>query len=327
MIRKVPYQLNKLPFYYHPSNLPYAGGTIGTAIFETPKLLKYSITLPKGFNTPIEYPNILNPDGGETTIEISQNNSGKDEIIFTGLSSTLYSELKSANSVEARIKAIDTIRFQIIMEQQSIISVVSVLETFVKSVQSDHGKPKRIHHRFSEIMKILNNCGIKKDNLELLNDEKTYSRTKEIIDYAFGLRNLYVHNGGIIDEHFYGKYKNKVDDTKIGLLIRIDYKDYIVIREWLSFFIQEICRIVEGYDDVWKDYLLSTGTVLSDINLKLITDTKDEIVIPLQDGVELKGIYEDEIKHEVEDKTDENARTFNFQLNIGELIEKKMVED
>ncbi|KAF5418504.1 MAG: hypothetical protein C5S49_01660 [Candidatus Methanogaster sp.] len=174
-------------------------------------------------------------------------------------------------------------------------------------------------------MKQLKKCGIARNELELLKDDNIYSRTKEIIDYSFNLRNLYVHNGGIIDELFFKKYKNEIDENKIGLLIRLDYGDYGVIRQWLSFFIQEICRIVEGYNEVWKDYLLSTGIVLPDTKLILKTEEKDQFIISLEDGVELKGIYEDEIKTKIaDDKPVNDEKTYGFQLDLGELIRNKM---
>jgi hypothetical protein len=324
MTKKVPYPLEKLVFHLKPENLSMEGGTIETAIFQEPKLLEYTLKFPKGFGFPQELAKIINSDD-EITLKISEKHSDKNEVIFTGLSSTLYSRFNSDNSIENRINSINTFRFQIMLEQQSIISLVSVLETFIKSVQTDHDQNKKIYHYFTDVMKQLKKCDITRNDLKLLNDDKIYSRTKEIIDYSFNLRNLYVHNGGIIDELFLKKYKNKIDENKIRLLIRLDYTDYDVIRQWLSFFIQEICRVVEGYNNVWTDYLLSTGILLPDTNLILKMEDKEEHNISLEDGVELTGIYEDEIENKsFEDKPVNDKRSYKFQLDLGKLIEKKI---
>lgn len=324
MIKKTPYPLKKLALFYEPNNLSITGGTIESAIFQEPKLLEYTIKFPKGFGFPPEFDKIINPKEGGF-ISLSQQHSDKDEVVFTGLSSIMYSRFISENTVDSKINLINTYRFQLMLEQQSIISLVSVLETFLKSVQTEFNKNKRIYHSFTKIMNVLGKSGIKRNNLELLTDDKIYARIKEIIDYSFNLRNLYVHNGGIIDESFYKKYDNIINIDKIGQLIRVDYSDYEVIRQWLSFFIQEICRVIEGYDDVWTDYLLSTGIVLSDINLKLIAEDKTEYNIPLQDGVELIGTYPDEIKNTtIKNKSKKNKKTYGFELDVGKLIEKKI---
>lgn len=323
MAKKVPYPFEKLIFHFKPENLSMEGGTIETAIFQEPKLLEYTLKFPKGFGFPQELLNVINSDD-EITLKISQKHSDKNEVVFTGLSSAFYSRFNLENSVEKRINSINTFRFQIMLEQQAIISLVSVLETFIKSVQTDHNQNKKIYHYFTDVMKQLNKCEIARNDLELLKDDKLYSRTKEIIDYSFNLRNLYVHNGGIIDELFLKKYKNVLDKNKLGLLLRLDYADYAVIRQWLSFFIQEICRVVEGYNEVWTDYLLSTGIVLPDTRLILKTKEKDEFIISLEDGGELKGIYEDEIKTKIaENKPVNDKRTYRFQLDLGELIKKR----
>ena len=324
MTKKVLYPLEKLVFHFKPENLSMEGGTIETAIFQEPKLLEYTLKFPKGFGFPQELAKIINSDD-KITLKVSEKHSDKNEVIFTGLSSTFYSRFNSDNSIENRINSINTFRFQIMLEQQSIISLVSVLETFIKSVQTDHDQNKKIYHYFTDVMKQLKKCDITRNDLELLNDDKIYSRTKEIIDYSFNLRNLYVHNGGIIDELFLKKYKNKIDENKIRLLIRLDYTDYNVIRQWLSFFIQEICRVVEGYNNVWTDYLLSTGILLPDTNLVLKTEDKEEYIISLEDGVELTGIYEDEIENKsVEDKPVNDKRTYRFQLDLGKLMKKNI---
>ena len=325
MIRKTPYPTEKLILNYQPINLTKVGGTIETAVFQEPKLLEYMIKFPKGFKFPPGFHKINN-NKDETTLTFSENHSGKNEIIFTGLSSTLYSRLKSKDTTETRLNVINTYRFQVLLEQQSIISLVSILETFMKSVQNDHspGNTKFFYHEFKKVKKALVKCGIILHELGSFRDKKTIKRTEEIINYAFNLRNLFVQNGGIVDKSFYEKYKDKIPSDNVGKLIRIEYNDYVVIRQWLSFFIQEICRVIEGYDDVWTDYLLSTGIVLPDYNLNLKADNGDEFNIPLEDGVELIGRYEDESVIGSEGgKLDDDNKTYEFKLDIGKLIENK----
>ncbi len=323
MIRETPYPIKKLTLYYEPAKLSMSGGTIKTAVFQKPRLLEYLIKFPKGF----DYPPFLkvSKTNDEITLAISQNHSDKNEIIFTGLSSTLYSKLMSKQTLDTKINAIKTFRFQVLLEQQSIISLVSVLETFIKSVQKDcNQEPKFYYHTFDKVEEVLNTCGIMIQELDYLRDEKLFCRIEQIINYAFNLRNLFVHNGGIVDEFFYKKYINRIPSDKIGALIRIEYSDYVVIRQWLSFFIQEICRVIEGYDNVWTDYLLSNGIILPNINLKLKAHNGEEFSIPLEDGIELIGIYDDEIEIESDEKKpDKYEKTYGFQLDIGKLIEYK----
>lgn len=324
MIRKTPYPIKKLSFHYEPTKLSMLGGTIETAVFQEPKLLEYLVKFPKGFNFPPGFLKVTNP-AEENIFAFSQNHSGKNEIIFSGLCSTLYSRLMLGDTTETRINTINTFRFRILLEQQSIISLVSALETFIKSIQNERNQePKFYQHRFKKVKQVLSTCGIILHKLEYLGDDKILKRTEEIIDYAFNLRNLFIHNGGIVDKSFYEKYKDKISPDKIGTIIRIEFSDYIVIRQWLSFFIQEICRVIEGYDDVWTDYLLSSGIILPDNKLKLKANNGDEFSIPLEDGVELIGRYEDEseIKNG-ENKRDVDVKTYIFQLDIGKLIEYK----
>lgn len=322
MIRKTPYLINELIYYFQPINLSMIGGTIETAVFQKAKLLHYTIKFPKGFNFPPEFLKIIDSNE-EITLAISQNHSGKDEIIFTGLSSTLYSKIMSKDTMEARINTINTFRFQVSLEQQSIISLVSILETFIKNVQNDHKQESKFYqHSFKNVERVLKVCGIITYKLENLRDNEIHNRTEEIIDYAFNLRNLFVHNGGIVDKFFYKKYKNKISPDKIGTIIRIKYDDYKVIQQWLSFFIQEICRVIDGYNDVWTDYVLSSGIVLSDIDLKLKANNGDEFIIPLEDGVDLIGKYEDEIESS-EKKPDQDVKTYSFQLDLEKLIKSK----
>jgi len=293
MIRKDAFPIKKLVQYYIPEKLTMKGGTIESAIFENKKLLEYKLTFPKDFEFPQGFHNIKrnDTDNGYKLL-ISQNHSGKNEIIFTGLSSNLYSALMSNGVDMENIQKTHQLRFQILLEQQSIISLVSVLETFIKSVQNDFNQIPIVNHNFDKIRKRLRKCGIIIRDLEFFNDRAIYKRTEEIINYSFYLRNLFVHNGGIVDKYFCEQ--NQIDEDNIGKLIRINYEDYNTVRQWISFFIQEVCRVIEGYDKVWTDYLLSTGIILSypTITFKLEDGTDFEIV--LQDGVELIGKYEDE---------------------------------
>ena len=90
MTKKMPYPLEKLSFHFKPENLSMEGGTIETAIFQEPKLLEYTFKFPKGFEFPPELVKIINPDD-ELTLKVSQKKSNKNEVIFTGLSSSFYS--------------------------------------------------------------------------------------------------------------------------------------------------------------------------------------------------------------------------------------------
>ena len=154
MIKETPYPIKKLTLYYEPAKLSISGGNIETAVFQKPKLLEYLIKFPKGF----DYPPFLkvSKTKDEITLAISQNHSGKNEIIFTGLSSSLYSRLKSQGTNENITDVINSFRFRVLLEQQSIISLVSVLETFIKSVRDDHNynqKNKIITHSFKKVGK------------------------------------------------------------------------------------------------------------------------------------------------------------------------------
>lgn len=293
MIRKDPFQIKNLIQYYTPEKLTMEGGTIESAIFENKKLLEYKLTFPKNFDFPPGFHNLeRNGMNSGYTLVISQNHSGKNEIIFTGLSSNLYSAIMSNDIDMKNIQKTHELRFQILLEQQAITSLVSVLETFIKNVQDDFNQSPIVNHNFDKIRKRLRKCGIIIQDLEFFNDRAIYKRTEEIINYSFYLRNLFVHNGGIVDKYFCKQ--NQINEDKIGNLIRINYDDYNTVRQWISFFIQEVCRVIEGYDKVWTDYLLSTGIILSypTLILKLKDGTDFEIV--LQDGVELIGKYEDE---------------------------------
>ena len=98
------------------------------------------------------------------------------------------------------------------LEQQSIISLVSVLETFIKSVQDDFNQSPKVYHNFDKNLKLLRKCGIVIQELELLSDGTIFKRTEEIINYSFYLRNLFVHNGGIVDKYFCKQ--NQIDEVQ-----------------------------------------------------------------------------------------------------------------
>ena len=238
MIKKTPYPLKSLTLFFDPKVLSMDLGTVETAIFQEPKLLTHVIRFPNDFDFP-PFSEIINPKDDDIPLTISHNHSNKNDIIFTGLSSTLYSKFYSESTIEERIKLINSFRFQILLEQQSIISLISVFETFITSVLKDNKKEMRFVHNFNDIIRVLNKCKIKLDELDYFKDKMMYSRVKEIIDYSFNLRNLFVHNGGIVNEIFCRRCGTRISEDKIGKLIRIRFEDYTVIREWLSFFIQE----------------------------------------------------------------------------------------
>lgn len=325
MLRSTPFPISKLLFSYTPEILLMEGGTIETALFVEAKLLESAITFPKGFGFPQKLQEVLD-ENSEVTFRISHNHSGKNEIIFTGVSSNFYTKFLLLDDINEKINILNTFRFRILLEQQSIISLVSVLETFIKSVQKEHNQNLKMSHNFKDVNKVLTKCGIKRDDLEHLRDEKIFSRTREIINYAFNLRNLFVHNGGIIDHWFYKRYSQKIDDDEIGKLIRIEYKDYDIIRNWLSFFVQEVCRVIEGYNEVWTDYILSTGIILPNVNI-VLKSGDEEYIVPLEDGVELVGKYTDEmIGTSSSEKPIKDIKTYGFQLDLEKIVERRMSE-
>lgn len=323
MIKKIPYPLKSLTFFFDPKVLSMDLATIETAIFQEPKLLTHVIRFPKDFDF-APFSKIDTSPGDDIPLSISHNHSNKNEIIFAGLSSNLYSKFYSESTIEEKSKIVNSFRFQILLEQQSIISLISVFETFITNVLKDHNQKTRFLHNFDDIIRVLNKCEIELKELDYFKDDKMYSRVKEIIDYSFNLRNLFVHNGGIVNEIFCRRCGNGINVDKSGKLIRISFEDYNVIRQWLSFFIQEICRVIEGYDGVWTDYLLSTGIVLPQVNLKLKSNEGDEIQIPLEEGIEMIVKCDDEnLIENLETKTDKKIKTYNLQYDVGKMIEMK----
>lgn len=325
MTKKTLYKLKDLIMYYEPKNLALEGGTIEYAVFQKPTLLEYRFTFPKGFKFPPEFYKLrgFNKDK-EISFNLSMKHSNKNDIILCSLSSNLYTriihEIKKGNEYKNGMDY----RFILCMEHQSLVSLVSVFENFLKNVQKDNKKNARIFNNFLSVNGALYNCNIECKNLEGLRNEKVFERAINIIDYLFNLRNLIVHNGGVVNNWFYKKYRSKINKKEIGKVIRINYEDYEIIRQWLSFFIQEVCRVNKGYDKVWTDYLISTGIILPDIFLKLKTKDGEETKIPLKDGVEIIGKYDSKSKSDKKViRNTDKYRTFGFELDFGKLIKSK----
>jgi hypothetical protein len=223
---------------------------------------------------------------------ISVNHSGKNDIVFSGNSSFFYSKLMSSEGKNNPFKGAEY-RFNLLLEQQSIISLVSTFETFLNNVLKDHQKSGKIYHNFSNVRRLLKSCEINVEELKGLKQDTILKRTKYIIDYLFQLRNLIVHKGGIIDEKFFSKYKSKLKEEDLGKVIRITYDDFVVMREWLSFFIQEVCRVIKGYEKVWTDYVQAVGIAIPEPRIVMRTeDPKEDYEIVLEDGMELEGTFD-----------------------------------
>ncbi len=292
MIKKRPFPLTKLWHYYLPKNLQMKGGTIQSAKFEKPRLLNYKIKFPKGFKFPEQFYEKGIQKDKETTLTISKNHSGKNDIIFTGNSSFIYSEV-IANDKKHDFKAISQYRIQLLLEQQSIISLVSVLETFLTNILKDSKKRGRIYHNFKAVKKVLRSCGIEVEELEGLKDDEICKRAEYNIDYLFMLRNLYVHTGGIVNEKLLRRYSRDINPDVIGKLIRVTHDDFVVMRQWLSFFIQEVCRVINGYDKVWIDYLQSSGIIIPSMGLTFKTNEGSDFNINLEEGIDLVGYFDE----------------------------------
>lgn len=323
MIKKRPFPLKKLIMYYQPNKLTMNGGTIDTAIIEDPQLLHFEITFPKDFEFPSDFYELGLPKDDEITLTLSLNHSEKNDIIFTGISSYMYSKIKSSGNLERSLNESEY-RFMLLLEQQSIISLVSLFETFISNVVRDLNYNMKFYNDFRSIKKSLKQCGIDIKNLEGMINQKILDRASKILKYVFLLRNLYVHNGGIINEKFHRKFPEELSQDNIGKLIRVSYNDYQIIREWTSFLIQEICRIIGGYDKVWKDYVLSSGILILDSDIVLRSIDKEEIIIPLKDGIKLKGKIADTNAEQIDDeknnKTDNEIRQFSQKIDIRKLL-------
>lgn len=234
--------------------LPPKGGTIETARFEKPKLQEFSATVPG--------------NGRSYRLTAVAKHSERDDMIHCGLSANLYFKLMddASQGKPSDRKLLKGYRFSLLLEQQSIVAVASVFETFVKSVIRDVKGFGHVPHNFDDISKFLKKKGINIRELGDLKNKKNYNRMKKIVDYLFLVRNLIVHNGGIIDERFRKQYNRRVKAKDLGKLIRTSHSDALAIRDWVSYLVQEICKKVPDYHDVWLDYVQSSGIViLSDL--------------------------------------------------------------
>lgn len=240
----------KIPHYDGVHKLPPKGGTVRTARFEKPKLQQYGTA--------------TSAAEGAASVGVSTKHSERDDLIHCGLASNLYFRLmqKALEGEPLDSQDIESHRFQIMLEQQCIISLAAVFETFVKSIASDIEGFTHVPHKFSRIEVLLARKGIQVQELGDLKKRKHCKRMRDIVDFLFRVRNLAVHNGGIVDKPFQKHYGGLLRRNMMGKLIRIGYSDIYTIRSWTSYLVQEICKKVPGYHKVWLDYIQSVGIYL-----------------------------------------------------------------
>lgn len=240
----------KIPHYEGVHRLPAKGGTIKTARFEKPRLMEYETVMP--FDT------------GDMPIRASIKKSDRDDMIHCGVATHFYfrimEDVLSGKPLGRRVLRGN--RFRLLLEHQCIIGLASTFEAFIKSVVSDVEGFMRVPHTFAAIEKLLQKKGIIVRELGDLRNKKNYGRMIQIVDYMFFVRNLCVHNGGIVDDSFRKHYKKNLKMKAVGKLIRIDHKDIYTMRSWVSYLVQEICKRVPRYDKVWQDYVLSVGIIV-----------------------------------------------------------------
>lgn len=241
---------SRIPHYDGAHKLPPKGGTIRTARFEKPELQQYGGAMSVG-EKPI-------------LVGVSTKHSGRDDMIHCGLATNLYFRLmrKALKGEPLDSQDLGSSRFQIMLEQQCIIGLAAVFETFVKSIVSDLEGFRHVPHNFSGIEILLARKDIQVQELGDLKKRKHYKRMRGIVDYLFRVRNLAVHNGGIVDRPFQKHYGGLLRRNMMGKLIRIEYSDVFAIRSWISYLVQEICKKVSGYHKVWLDYIQSVGIYL-----------------------------------------------------------------
>ena len=287
-MKRKPYPLKRLRYYYRPNKITNEIVKISDLLFEDPKLLSYSIKIPASmFNSEL----LKNENSSSDEFVIMKMNeirSDKHDVIFSGNSSYVFTKFHdNKEKGKNQITGVDY-RFELMLEQYAIISLSTTLETFVKTVLQDHQKHCKLQHYFGSVENAMKQCGIIVKNLEGFQDESLYETVQSSIDIIFWARNLYVHNGGIIDERFRKYYRRKIQRKRLGKLLRINYDEYTKLRQHMSYFIQEVCRVLTGYEDVWSDYLLSIGIVLHDPSMLLLEENGQRIEIPLDDGREIE---------------------------------------
>lgn len=240
----------RIPHYDGAHKLPPKGGTVRTARFERPRLQQYGTE--------------ISAAEGAASVRISTKHSGRDDMIHCGLATNLYFRLmqKTLKGDSLDSHDLGSHRFQIMLEQQCIIGLAAVFETFVKSVVSDVKGFGHVPHNFSGLEHLLAKKAIQVRELGDLKKRKHYKRMGEVVDYLFRVRNLAVHNGGIVDKPFQKRYGGLLRRNMMGKLIRIGYSDVLAIRSWTSYLVQEICKRVPGYHRVWLDYVQSVGIYL-----------------------------------------------------------------
>ena len=155
-------------------------------------------------------------------------------------------------------------RASLLMEQQALISLAATLETVVMKVLRERGVKGRPNYTFGSFVKNLEDVGVNPHDFKHLRDPKVFGKVRDAFDFLFRLRNLIVHNGGIVDEEFYERHRKRSPPRlKVGALIRIGPLDQNALRGWTSLFVQELCRILPGYEAVWTDYVQAIGVFLA----------------------------------------------------------------
>lgn len=243
-------KIYKMHLYKSIDSIQSEGGTIATARFEDPQLQYYSGDVEINDN--------------KLSIEASINHSKNNEMIYSGLSLhyyTYFHDLLENKEKELTVENVINNRFMIIIEHQAILSLASMFETFIRRLLP-RKKKRGLHQNFKSIENVLKSISIDLKTLAPLDKENHYQRMKEIIDYLFMLRNLIIHNGGVVNKSFYNRYKKQIDKSTKGKIIRVNNDDIKVIRQWISFLVQKICEQKNGYETVWQDWLFSSGIIL-----------------------------------------------------------------
>jgi hypothetical protein len=229
--------------------MPWSGGRLDQATSEKPELLKYSTTI----GTPPRH----------VTAIVSTKHSSADNMILCGMGAMAYFGTKHRQK-ESKEAAKDY-RTEILLEQHSIISLAAVLETFIRDLTRRQGGSGRLRHDFKAVDQALQQIGIQLKSLGPLSDRKTFEKVRDVVDYLFGLRNLIVHNGGVIDKQFSQRFGGAAlpPALSLGQVIRVGHEEQQAIRDWMSLLVQEVCGVVPGHDRVWKDYVQCAGIALT----------------------------------------------------------------
>lgn len=229
-------------------------GDIEDATFEEPKLLQFTAPLP--------------PGGPATRVAFSTLKSGANNLVTCGVACREYFTYWHKKRKGIEVPALDY-RRHLMMEQQAIISLGATVETFYRGLFKKKGVESEPNYTFGAYAGALRSIGLDVSQIGFLREPKVIPKVRDAFDLLFSLRNVIVHNGGIIDPKFYARWKKRAKKGfREGLLIRVGHSDLLGIREWVSLMIQEICRVVPGYRDVWNDYVQATGILIMDATVR-----------------------------------------------------------